>query len=103
MRTARSGRHTRRRGEFSVASVCRIDAEWRPRVAPLPYRNEDYRLWDAESRALFSFLSRHEGSLTVHLGSLILALDIDDLPMVFGELPTMADALAVDGGRSELY
>jgi hypothetical protein len=86
-----------------VAPVSRIDAGWWPRDRPLPYRDSDYRLWDAESRALFRFISRYEGTLTLYLGSLTITLDIDDLPMVFGELATMADALAADGGRSELY
>jgi hypothetical protein len=87
----------------STVPTFRISANWEPRPRPAAYQDADYRLWDAESRALFRFVSRFEGSLTLHLGQLTVALDLDDLPMVFGELVAMTRALSLDGGRSELY
>jgi hypothetical protein len=88
---------------MSSQAVFRIVADWTPRPRPRPYNDADFRLWDVESRALFAFVARNHGALTLHFGDLTVGLALDDLPMVFDTLDAVTTALCTENGRAEMY
>ena len=79
-----------------------IRYDWRPRAHETPlveeYLQDDDPLWSALKR----FTSRFEGRFTVPLEPDPLTLELDDVPMVFDDLPDWLNGLATGDARKEL-
>lgn len=86
-----------------MAARFSISGQWWKRSTARQYDDSDFAIWDEESRRLFRFVAEFEGVVTLHFGELEVVLDLDDIPMIFGELDMVTDALRVQGGQAELY
>jgi hypothetical protein len=80
---------------------------WSARTEPHPFDTEDYSDASPTFIALEKFLSEHDGSFTIQIGSLELRFDLDpDLSTVFESIPSVLNAVskaAIDGTTSELH